>query len=214
MWKKLGKTLVTLSIVLFLVIGVGGYVAWSNLFQEIPVTYDSPEDQYKYGSIGTEVEQGIPFWIWLTLPRLFPDYLPDAGGYPTLGVTWEAGRDRPVGFTKKTIGYPRVALNCAACHTQTSRQTVNGVPTLVPTGTVNSFDWTGYLKFLNDSGRDPRFTGDYVLDEISYEYRFSTFEKLLYRFWLIPQTHKRLVNLDVESGFHKNVVEVSMETTD
>lgn len=214
MWKKLGRIIITLSIVLFLSVGVGGYTVWNTMLREVTITHDSPEEQYKYGSIGTEVEQGIPFWIWLTLPRLFPEYLPDVGGYPTLGVTWKTGKDRPVGFTKKTIGYPRVALNCAACHTQTVRQTLNDVPTLIPTGSVNTFDWSRYLEFLNDSGRDPRFNGDYVLDEISYEYQFSAFEKLLYRFWLIPQTKKRLVNLDVESGFHKTGIEVSLETLD
>ena len=31
------------------------------------------EEQFKYGSIGAEDQEGIPYWIWQVLPRLFAD---------------------------------------------------------------------------------------------------------------------------------------------
>ena len=49
-------------------------------FREVPTYYESAEEHFKYGSIGTEQAQGVPYWIWLVLPRIFPDKLPRAGG--------------------------------------------------------------------------------------------------------------------------------------
>ena len=81
----------------------------------------TPEMRFKYGSIGAEHDAGIPYWIFYVLPRMFPEKLPGPGGYASLGVPWEQGQELPVGFTKKTIGFPRVANNCAVCHTATYR---------------------------------------------------------------------------------------------
>ena len=75
------------------------------------------EEEFKYGSIGAEAQEGIPYWIWQVLPRMFADKLPP-GGYGALGMIWEPGHDTPIGFSKKTIwGVSRVAINCAFCHT-------------------------------------------------------------------------------------------------
>jgi len=38
------------------------------------------EEFFKYGSIGTEDAAGVPFWLWLILPKMFPEYLPGPGG--------------------------------------------------------------------------------------------------------------------------------------
>ena len=35
----------------------------------------SMDEYFRYGSIGTEQAQGVPYWIWLVLPRLFSEYL-------------------------------------------------------------------------------------------------------------------------------------------
>ena len=43
--------------------------------------FDNVEDQFKYGSVGIESEEGIPYWIWQALPRVFADKLPRPGGY-------------------------------------------------------------------------------------------------------------------------------------
>ena len=52
------------------------------------------EEQFKYGSIGAEDQEGIPYWIWQVLPRMFADKLPP-GGYGALGMIWEPGHDTP-----------------------------------------------------------------------------------------------------------------------
>jgi len=153
----------------------------------------SAEEQFKYGSIGTEQPQGVPYWIWLVLPRLFPEKLPGPGGYTSLGILWEEGKETPVGFSNKTIGFPRIGVTCAVCHNTTFRKTAKDKPTLVLAGPSNKFNLQGYIRFLNDSASDPRFTPEYILNEIGYNHNFSWFEKLLFRFIIIPQTKSALL---------------------
>jgi cytochrome c553 len=191
--EKLGRIITTLVVILLLLVGIVGYVGWYNLFREVPTYYESTEDHFKYGSIGTEQQQGVPYWIWLVLPRIFPDKLPGPGGYTSLGITWEEGKEMPVGFSKKTIGFPRVGINCATCHSTTFRKTADDKPTIVAAGPSSKFDLQGYIRFLGDSANDARFTPDYILDEIKYSHDFSGLEKLLYRYLIIPQTRKALL---------------------
>jgi hypothetical protein len=40
------------------------------------VAYDDPAMQFKYGSIGAEVN-GYPYQIWRELPYIFRDQMPD-----------------------------------------------------------------------------------------------------------------------------------------
>ncbi|MCC5615550.1 cytochrome c [Nostoc sp. CHAB 5836] len=190
---KIGRVITSIVLVVILLVGVVGYVGWYNLLREVPTYYESPEEHFKYGSIGTEEAQGVPYWIWMVLPRIFPDKLPRPGGYTSLGITWEEGKEMPVGFTKKTIGFPRVGITCAVCHTATYRKTEKDKPTIVAAAPANKFDSQGYLRFLSATAGDPRFTADYILDEIKYSYRLSWLENLLYRYLLIPQTKKALL---------------------
>jgi Cytochrome c len=190
---KLGRIIASLVLILFVLIGGTGYVAWYNLFREVPQQFDSAEEQFKYGSIGIEQPQGIPYWIWLVLPRIFSDKLPGAGGYTSLGFTWEEGKETPVGISKKTIGFPRIGITCAACHNSTVRETPKGKPAIYVPGTGNKFDLQAYIRFLGETASDSRFNADNILDEIGYNYQLSWLERLLYRYILIPQTKQGLL---------------------
>jgi hypothetical protein len=111
---------------------VGGLVTYVKFFREEPAPYfASDEDHFLFGSVGTEGEQGIPYWIWLVLPRIFPEYLPGPGGYASTGILAKDGREMPVGLSKVTIGFPRVAINCAMCHTASYRLRPDDPPTIV-----------------------------------------------------------------------------------
>ncbi|WP_224245598.1 c-type cytochrome [Hyalangium gracile] len=170
------------------------YGAWFYLFREQPVRTASAEEHFKYGSIGTEFDSGMPYWIWLVLPRVFPEKLPAAGGYTSLGMLWEYGQELPVGFTKQTIGFPRVGLNCAACHTSSYRKSEDeATPTIVTGGAGQAFDAQGYLRFLFACASDSRFTADVLLPQIEREYPLSFVERHLYRYLLIPMTRKALL---------------------
>jgi mono/diheme cytochrome c family protein len=193
MLKKRSRILLASVVVLLVLVALVGLGAWYYLFRQVPDTYTSDEDQFKYGSIGTEDQDGVPYWIWLVLPRVFPEKLPGPGGYTSLGLTWEEGKETPVGFTKKTIGFERVGLTCAACHSATYRQDPRDKPTIVPGGPSSKFDVQAYLRFLQNCAGDSRFNADTLMQEIDYNHRFSLIEGLLYRYVLIPQTKKALL---------------------
>jgi hypothetical protein len=131
-----------IAIVVIVVGIVGAIIGYQRGFREYPqpdwVTA-TPEMRFKYGSIGAEHDAGVPYWIFYVLPRIFPEKLTQdgkviPGGYAALGVPWEQGQELPVGFTKKTIGFPRVANNCAVCHTTSYRVSSEANPVLVVGG--------------------------------------------------------------------------------
>lgn len=181
-------------LVLVGVIAVLGGVVWYHLFREVSVTYESADEHFKYGSIGIERPIGIPYWIWLVLPRIFPDKLPGPGGYASLGMVWEEGQEMPVGFTRKTIGMSRVGVNCAVCHTTSVRRTPEDKPMLFPGGPSHQFDIQAYQRFFIECAKDPRFTADRILKELESVYELSFVEKILYRYLIIPFTKRGMLD--------------------
>jgi mono/diheme cytochrome c family protein len=180
---------------LLVLLGAAGYVLWSRLLREEPLHYEAALDHFKYGSIGTEKEGlRVPFWIWLVLPRIFPEYLPGPGGYVSLGFAWEEGHELPIGLTKKVIGQPLVGINCALCHTATVRVTQYDKPTLYVGGPAHQFDTQGYFRFLFACASDPRFNADVILAELAPNVDLGFIDRLLYRYILIPQTKKGLLD--------------------
>src|SRR5262245_34574296 len=128
------RTLLIEAALLLLIAGAGGFFIWYKLMREIPQSFASQEEDFEYGSIGIENEDGLAYLVWMALPRIFPEYLPGPGGYRSLGMVWEEGHDTPVGFSKKIIGFPRIAINCAVCHTATYRTAPDQPQQIVPTG--------------------------------------------------------------------------------
>src|SRR5258705_4344940 len=113
----------------------GGLFVYDRFFREQPAPYfASDEEHFLYGSIGTESEQGVPYWIWLVLPRVFPEYLPRPGGYASLGLLGGDGHELPIGLSRVTVGFPRVGINCAMCHTASFRARASDPPTIYPAG--------------------------------------------------------------------------------
>jgi hypothetical protein len=188
-WKVVLAAVVLLA-------AAGGALAWYKLFREEPQpdwVMSTPEMRFKYGSIGAEHDAGIPYWIFYVLPRMFPEKLPGPGGYASLGVAWEQGQELPIGFTKKVIGFPRVANNCASCHAASYRKSLNDNPVFVPTGPNHTLNLQAFFRFVVDCAKDPRFNPDEILSEIRLVYKLSWLDKLIYRFILIPLTKKRLL---------------------
>ncbi|MBM4261799.1 MAG: hypothetical protein FJ145_10240 [Deltaproteobacteria bacterium] len=186
---------------LLILVAVGALFGWHKFFREEPqpdwVTA-SPEMRFKYGSIGAENDAGIPYWIWFVLPRMFPEKLPGPGGYAALGVNWEQGQEMPIGFTKKVIGFPRVANNCAACHTASYRRGLNENPTFVVAGPNHTLNLQAFFRFIVDCAKDPRFNAKDILSEIDLVYKLPFIDRLIYRFILIPITKKRLLEREAQ----------------
>ena len=193
--KKKSWWKICLLIVVILAVG-GVAFGWYKFFREEPqpewVTA-TPDMRFKYGSIGAEYDAGIPYWIFFVLPRMFPEKLPGPGGYASLGVAWEQGQELPIGFTKKTIGFPRVANNCASCHTASLRKSSKENPVFYPTGPNHTLNLQAFFRFVVDCAKDPRFNGDEIMSEIRSVYKLSFIDRLIYRYLLIPLTKKRLL---------------------
>ena len=196
-WRKI-KVIV---LVLVLLAGVGAFGGWYKFFREEPqpewITAD-PHMRFKYGSIGAEHDAGVPYWIWYVLPRMFPEKLPGPGGYTSLGVLWEEGQELPIGFTKKVIGFPRVANTCASCHTASYRFKAGENPTFIPTGPNHTLNLEAFFRFMIDCAKDPRFNPDNMMREINLAADLSWLDRIIYRFILIPITKKRLLEREAQ----------------
>ncbi len=186
---------VWILILVIVVLAAAAGLAWWKLFREVPqqLADGSVEEQFKYGSIGAEDDQGIPFWIWLLMPKLFPEYLPRPGGYAALGFLWERGHETPIGFSTKTIGFARVAINCAFCHTAAVRRAGEPTPRYYLGGPMHTADILAYERFLFACASDPRFNGDSFVKAIDQVYKLPEIDRLLYRYILVPQTRKALL---------------------
>src|SRR5947209_3435537 len=183
--------------ILVLLGGWAGIVGWYKFFREEPqVGLDTPELQFKYGSLGSESDRGIPYYVWLVLPRIFPEYMPGPGGYRSFGFAWEPGQETPAGFALKTVGFPRVTNNCALCHTATYRTKENEEPRFVAAGPSHTANIQAYIRFISKAANDPKFNADVILDEISRVHTLSFLDKQLYRFLIIPLTKKALLRQD------------------
>jgi mono/diheme cytochrome c family protein len=202
------RWLIALIIVVMLGAG-GGIIGWQKLLREEPqpawVT-STPDMRFKYGSIGAEHDAGIPYWIFYVLPRMFPEKLPGPGGYASLGVAWEQGQELPIGFTKKVIGFPRVANNCASCHTASYRKRADENPTFVPAGPNHTLNLQAFFRFVVDCAKDPRFNADEILGEIDLVYKLPWLDRMIYRYLLIPITKKRLLEREKQFAwvYHKD----------
>jgi hypothetical protein len=178
-----------LAAVAFVFVLMAAFLTYYEFFRTLAPTYfASDEEHFLYGSIGTEATAGVPYWIWLVLPRVFPDKLPSPGGYESLGIVAEEGRELPIGFSKQTIGIERVGINCAFCHTATYRVHPGDKPVIVPAAPSHTTSPQDYLRFLFACAADPRFNSSTIMAEIARNYRLSLLDSLTYRFVLIPFT--------------------------
>ena len=198
-FKAIGLAVVVIAV-------IGAMIGYDRGFREYPqpdwVTA-TPEMRFKYGSIGAEHDAGVPYWIFYVLPRVFPEkFVQDGkvapGGYAALGVAWEQGQELPVGFTKKTIGFARVANNCAVCHTTSYRVSPDSNPVFVVGGSAHTANVQGFFRLLIDCARDPRFNADILMAEINRVTDLDFIDSLLYRFVIIPVTKKRLLEREAQ----------------
>jgi RoxA-like, cytochrome c-like len=165
------------------------------LLTKPPPPSNDPLQVFDHGSIGNETAQGLPYWIWRVLPTMFPEYLPgNQDGYGSIGVYWVGGEELPVGFSKRQFGpVALVAPNCAFCHQGTYRLHAGDVATFVPAGAGTRVNIQGFLRFLIAIGRHPdRFTADKVMAAITAIYKMPLWERLIYRYALIPVVRSAL----------------------
>ena len=204
---------VTLGSIAVLAI-VGGWFAWEKFFRQEPQVFANEAEQFKYGSLGAEGERGIPYFIWLVMPRLFNDLLPGAGGWRSFGIVWEEGAEMPVGFSKKRVGFDRVTNNCAVCHTATYRLTEEEAPKVAVAAPSHTTNLQQVLRFMFKAAHDPRFNSETIMNEIRLvsgdQYGnggLSFLDRQIYRFVLIPFTKKALLEQEKQFTWMEKFIE-------
>jgi hypothetical protein len=168
-----------------------------------PVEYRDDLDHFKYGSLGSEHEFGIPYWIWRALPELFRDKLPgDKSGWQSVGFVFEKGKQLPVGMSQRRyLGFDVVWLNCAFCHAGTVRETPQSEPKVYAAMPANTFDFRGFMRFLFATGEDRRFTPQDILRQIDIIRKREglgktpLIDRLVLRFYGIYYMRERLLTL-------------------
>lgn len=157
------------------------YLFWKYV-PDAPVDYADINEHFKYGSIGSEPVNGLPYWVWKVLPDMFPEKLPVPGkGYEAFGLIQEPNRETPIGFSVRRVYIDRVGMNCAICHTGTVRESPQSQPRIISGMPANKLDLQGYARFLYSCAKDPRFTADNVIQAIERRKYLNPVEKIIYR---------------------------------
>src|SRR4051794_24810338 len=171
-----------------------GYMAYDYGRDEAEGFFDDPVKQFKYGSTGGDRLAGIPAGIFKALPLLCRDYLPGEG-WQSLGFVFEPGMDRPAGTSKRrTLGVDRIALNCAACHIGTYRETPQSTPVVVAGMPANHVDLARFAQFLTDCALDERFNPWQVVQAAEHTgEHYSLRERLLLQYVAVPAMREALI---------------------
>ncbi len=136
---------------------------YARFTRNVAVEYPDPVEHFKYGSTGGEILNGIPYSVWMTLPRIFGLR---NGNYESFGFLYESGKDLPVGVSKRNYqGMDRVSFNCAICHYGSVRSAPGATPSHVPGMPSNTVDLRAFYQFLFDAAKSDRFSAGSVIAE-------------------------------------------------
>jgi mono/diheme cytochrome c family protein len=206
------RALIALVALIPLAAACAGLVWW-KFFKSEDQECGDEQSRFKYCSLGGEPIAGIPYPIFMILPRVFPDlvekyakegYGPDKpgwGGYGAFGLSWEQGQRLPVGFSIKRFGYERVTVNCALCHTASYRLTENSDRVFVIGGPGHTANLQGLVRFLFACSHDRRFTAARMLPEMAANFPLDWFDWQLYASVIIPKTRLALQLAEGQLGW-------------
>lgn len=181
-------------IVFMLILFAALYALFDRYAPNRPVDLADDREHFLYGSIGSDVENGLPVRILTILPQMFPEYLP-AGAphdYTAFGFIREPDRDLPIGFSTRRRIIDLTGLNCAVCHTGSVRVSVDAEPMIIPAMPANTVDLLAFFEFLFNCAGDWRFTTEKVLEAMDAQAPLSRFDRELYSL-VIPQMQSRLL---------------------
>ena len=159
-------------------------------------------EHFKYGSIGSEVPSGLPYWVWQALPRIFPEEFGGRRDYTAFGFLYEQDsdgrqRDLPVGISRRTYrGIDMVWFNCAVCHVGTWRPDAAATrPNLVAAMPSNNLDLGRFIRFLlGTAASDPRLKPEVLvakLREAGADLGFA--DRLIWTYYVAPAVREGLL---------------------
>jgi mono/diheme cytochrome c family protein len=195
---------VFLAIALVCVVGgllvVAGLVLAVKYSGESTERYADPLEHFKYGSIGSEVSSGVPYWFWQALPRIFPEKFEGRLDYAAFGFQYEPDgegrqRDMPIGFSRREYrSVDLVWFNCSVCHVGTWRETETAKHHLVSAMPSNNLDLYGFVRFLLEAATDVRLAPDNLLAKMEEAGAdFGPIERLVWRYYVIPNVREGLL---------------------
>jgi hypothetical protein len=103
--------------------------------------------------------------------------------------------DRPVGTSKRhSLGFDRIALNCAVCHVGTYRESPQSSRVVVEGMPANRLNLARFAQFLTDCALDERFNPWQVVQaaERTGE-RYSLLDRLLLEYVAVPSIKEALI---------------------
>ena len=189
-----------------LIVAIAAGFLYFEFTRDVPQTfYSDPVKQFKYGSTGGEILAGLPVGIFKALPKLCPDYL-QGDGWETLGFNYEQGMDRPVGTSlRRSLGFDRIALNCAACHVGTYRSSPESPRIIVPGMPANRVDLGRFAQFVIDCVSDERFNPwqvEQAAEQAGEHYSWP--QKELLKYVVVPAMREAVLLLRYRFRFLKN----------
>ncbi|MDX2265719.1 MAG: hypothetical protein NW215_12220 [Hyphomicrobiales bacterium] len=191
----------------------GAYVALSTYGR----TFADDRTHFKYGSIGAELANGLPYALLVAMPRAFPEHFGGSAGAPKTDLThfgflYEKGPNAadyarlatgdkqpknhrlPIGFAKGVRQSVEVAwFNCAVCHAGKVTHT-NGQEEIILGMPANTVDLERFFLALFDAAVDKRFNWKDLRAAMEAEgFEFGFIERLLWEWVVIPNTRSGLL---------------------
>ena len=194
-WIRFLIVLLLLLLALYYLVFVNQYV----------VAYKDPVDHSKYGSIGSEPNNGLPVLVFKALAVMYRDELGPTG-YGRFGLLYETDQSEvPVGMSRRIVsGVERVWLNCAVCHVGTYRIHPTDRPTLIYGAPSNNLRLYELLTFFLKVGADPKFNADNLIAAINSPEvggHLNFIARLVYRYIVFPRVQTALMHLSQQFAF-------------
>lgn len=213
-WRRHWKGLLAAVVAVIVVFGGSGAgVVWWKFFKPGEQDLQDPATRFSYGSLDGELVAGLPYPIFMILPRVFPDLVtkyategygpkkPGFGGYGAFGMAWQEGQRLPFGLSIKRLGYDRVTMNCALCHTASYRLSADDEPHFAIGGPAHTLNLQGLLRFLIATSHDERFSSTRLLPEIAVHFPLDAVDVVDYGSVLIPATRAALHLAEAQLGW-------------
>jgi hypothetical protein len=206
--------------VLIVAVGSGLYLV-ERFTRNSPVDYPDDVTFFERGSTGGEQMDGIPYWVWVTLPEIFPEKLPDhrtGQGYAAFGMIYEP-QDKgnpyalPLGMSRRNVrGIDVVYLNCGACHIGTVRDSPGAAPHIYPGMPAHQFNLGAWGTFLTTIPKDQKFSPERILDQIDAMQndprrlvpKLDLINRLIIRYYAVYLMRDKLITLGQRLSFIDN----------
>jgi len=194
-WIRCFVVLVVLALAIYYLFFVNQYV----------IAYRNDVDHFKYGSIGSEPNLGLPILVFKALPVLYQDRLGPTG-YRRFGMLYDNDKsDLPIGMSRRYVGgVERVWFNCAICHVGTYRLALTDKPTFIYGAPANNLRLYELLKFFLTISADPKFNADNLvaaIDSPTVGGDLNFVQRFIYRRFVFPAVQQGLLELSRQFSF-------------